>query len=112
MTERLISRFLFTFLFFTFLGLNAQIQEFTRPYRSVLIQSQKTLAVGDSIGLPLRDDFSRKYGWPDQRFWSDSKVWINNSYGKDVPTRGVATFDGLDEYGYASDKKILESTAI
>ncbi len=103
MTVRLTYRFLVLFLFPSLFGLKAQIKESSSPYRSPITQNLKVQAAGDTIGLPLRDDFSRKYGWPSARYWSDNKVWINNSYGVDVPTRGVATFDGLDEYGYAYD---------
>ena len=103
MTVRLSHRFLLTFLILALFDLKAQIIETSLPYRGALTQNLKAMAVGDTIGLPLRDDFSRRYGWPDARYWSDNKAWINNSYGSDVPTRGVATLDGLDEFGYAYD---------
>lgn len=92
------------------LSLSAQIVEQLGPVttRSFLAQKQAN-NLCDTIGLPLMDDFSGVEGWPDQRRWCDSKVWVNDSYGWDVPTLGVATFDGLDENGQAYD--ILDNSS-
>ena len=91
-------------------SLSAQIMEHLGPVttRSFLAHKQANNHC-DTIGLPLLDDFSGVEGWPDQRRWCDSKVWVNDSYGWDVPTLGVATFDGLDENGQAYD--ILDNSS-
>ncbi len=57
----------------------------------------------DTIGIPIADDFSTGEGWPNPRFWADEKVWINSTFGLNMPSLGVATFDGLDAYGRAYD---------
>jgi len=57
----------------------------------------------DTLNLPFSDDFSAREGYPNPALWRDEKVWINNTYGREIPTLGVATFDGLDEDGLAYD---------
>jgi len=57
-------------------------------------QSKKTRAI-----LPFIDDFSYQGPYPDATLWEDNKVYINNTMGSFPPTRGVATFDGLNELG-------------
>jgi hypothetical protein len=86
-------------------SLFSQIEELVQPLQQAYISKDfKVLStICDTIGLPLEDDFSGREGATDSRRWCDSKVWINDSYGLDVPTLGVATFDGLDEFGQAYD---------
>lgn len=56
--------------------------------------SKKTRAV-----LPFIDDFSYEGPYPDATLWVDKKVLVNNTMSADPVTRGVATFDGLNEIG-------------
>ena len=49
--------------------------------------------------LPFLDDFSYKASLPNPALWEEGEVYINNTMGIDVPTQGVATFDGLNEQG-------------
>jgi len=72
------------------------------PGRAALEVGGK-LAIVDTLNLPFADDFSDREGYPNSRRWVDSKVWINNTYGRDIPTLGVASFDGIDENGLAYD---------
>lgn len=53
------------------------------------------------LTLPFFDDFSRfpLPCYPDQSLWSDSLVYINNSYPVNPPSVGVATFDAVDARG-------------
>lgn len=85
--------------------LQAQVKEHSRPIHSEIRHAAAKVMSGscDTVGLPLEDDFSGVEGWPDSRRWCDRMVWINDTYGRDVPTLGVATFDGLDENGQAYD---------
>lgn len=85
--------------------LSAQISEISQPvtFRPFSEWSKTLSGPCDTIGLPLEDDFSGREGAPDSRRWCDAKAWINDSYGWDVPTLGVATLDGLDENGQAYD---------
>lgn len=51
------------------------------------------------LELPFRDDFSGRGIIPDRDLWSDARAFVNNNYGVDPITRGVATLDALDENG-------------
>lgn len=55
--------------------------------------------------LPFFEDFSTSTVFPDPAKWTDRCVYINNSYGKDPASVGVATFDAIDSRGnvYAAD---------
>jgi len=49
--------------------------------------------------LPIIDDFSGNSIYPDTNIWSDRYVYLNNTFCVNPNSYGVATFDGLDEYG-------------
>lgn len=52
------------------------------------------------LTLPFFDDFSKPTdGVPDQGYWQNAMVLVNNQYAQNQITIGVATFDILDEYG-------------
>lgn len=53
----------------------------------------------DTISTPFEDDFSRPGIYPYDSLWLDSNVYINNNYSERPFTIGVATFDGLNQYG-------------
>ncbi|MBX9850470.1 MAG: T9SS type A sorting domain-containing protein [Cytophagaceae bacterium] len=60
----------------------------------------KTLAVGDTITLPLFDDFATSSVNPDSNLWMpNGGTYINNSYAINPPNFNVATFDGLQANG-------------
>ncbi len=59
----------------------------------------KSRLAADTLSLPFMDDFSSLSGYPDQRLWSDSNVYVNGTYGVDPPTLGVATLDAIDKKG-------------
>lgn len=63
-------------------------------------------AFADTISLPFFDDFSRPMVSPDPSKWSDNFVFINNTYSSEQITKGVATFDILDDRG-----KLYETAA-
>jgi hypothetical protein len=52
--------------------------------------------------LPFKEDFSYSptSNFPNPLLWSDSSVYINSGFGIAPPSIGVATFDGLNKYGY------------
>jgi hypothetical protein len=52
-----------------------------------------------NLDLPFVDDFSNNANYPDQTKWLDRKVYVNNTFGLNPYTIGVATFDGLNEQG-------------
>ena len=53
------------------------------------------------ITLPFIDDFSYNSPVANIDFWQQSSVFVNSTYPINPVTIGVATFDGLDEYGFA-----------
>lgn len=80
-----------------------QAQEFTMPLRYnpayskagiKAHQSEKKRAI-----LPFVDDFSYQGPYPDATLWTDNKAYINNTMSADPVTRGVATLDGLNQFG-------------
>jgi hypothetical protein len=56
-----------------------------------------------AITLPFFDDFSYNSAVANIDLWQQSSVFINRTYPINPVTVGVATFDGLDEYGLARD---------
>lgn len=96
-----MTKFLSVFACFLSLAGFAQQEVIGVPsYRPQAVQavSAKT---GDTIVLPIRDDFSTSSNVPSSSIWADSKVHINNTFPIAQRSRGVATFDGLDEGGKA-----------
>lgn len=55
-----------------------------------------------ALTLPFFEDFAY-YDNPDTIRWVDRQVFINNTMGINPVSRGVATFDGLNEYGIPYD---------
>lgn len=54
----------------------------------------------DTLAVPFFDDFSGSLSvFPKKGLWQDSYVFINDSYGVDAMSIGVATFDALDASG-------------
>lgn len=49
--------------------------------------------------LPFIDDFSYEGPYPDPSLWVDQQAFINNTFSGNPVTRGVATLDGLNQYG-------------
>lgn len=56
-------------------------------------------AIGDTLKLPFFDDFSKDAVYPDLSNWLDEQVFVNQSFGDNPPSLGVATFDALDFAG-------------
>lgn len=62
-------------------------------------QNNAAKKIIDTLELPFFDDFSDATVYPNASRWIDNKVYINNNFGKNSPTKGVATFDGFDHRG-------------
>ena len=60
---------------------------------------QRLAVFDDTLSLPFEDDFSRPGIYPFDSLWLDSGVYINNNYSERPFTIGIATFDGLNQYG-------------
>ena len=61
--------------------------------------ASKMIVSSDTIILPFIDDFSSEGIYPSTDRWTDNKVFINNNLARNMPSVGVASFDGLDELG-------------
>jgi hypothetical protein len=78
---------------------------FSRPRSAALAppaarQRELSPGVPDTLSLPFFDDFSQQpYSLPNRSRWANSMVFINDTYGINPPTKGVATFDILDAGG-------------
>lgn len=75
------------------LQINKRLQ--TSSINTRLIDENKMPA----LWLPFKDDFSVKQNTPNNLFWRDKSVLINNDYCINPVTRGVATFDAIDSAG-------------
>lgn len=53
----------------------------------------------DTLELPFFDDFSEYTIYPDSRLWEDQYAFINNTYGVNPISIGVATLDAIDHTG-------------
>ncbi|MEZ5045688.1 MAG: T9SS type A sorting domain-containing protein [Chitinophagaceae bacterium] len=93
--------------FFCFLLLSTSVlhaQEFvtylkTKPFAAT--ESNNSVANKKKrASLPFFDDFSQAHSsYPLASLWSDSQAYINNTLGFQPITQGVATLDGLNEFG-------------
>jgi hypothetical protein len=94
----------------TLISLTTTAQESIVPLGNnpALIEAAKTLsntalnrisAFDDTLILPFEDDFSRPGMYPFDSLWLDSSVYVNTNYPDNPFTIGVATFDGLNQYG-------------
>ncbi|MEO8760759.1 MAG: T9SS type A sorting domain-containing protein [Bacteroidia bacterium] len=91
---------------FGFLRGNAEIIEYRKhlPKQNtqILNKTQSTSTV--SLILPFYDEFSYQGPYPDSTKWQKSQsVYVNRTKAIAPPTMGVATFDGLNKYGYPYD---------
>ncbi len=53
------------------------------------------------IATPFMDDFSKDGPVTDAKHWLDREVFVNRTIGRNPPSIGVATFDGVDLRGHA-----------
>lgn len=90
----------FALSFISFLA-TAQIQEISAPlWHSPTVPSAVPES-GDTLVPPFVDDFSYPSDRPSPTLWQDQKVLINDGYALYPNSIGVATFDGLNEFGFA-----------
>ncbi len=73
--------------------LNRAYQEYQKQHIGL-----KAMAI-DTLELPFFDDFSDAIVYPKESLWINKTAYINNTFARNSPTKGVATFDGFDERG-------------
>ena len=106
------SRFCFT-LFASILAVvaTAQVQEITTVLRGAPVTSWSVEST-DTLVPPFTDDFSYPSDKPSAALWQDAKVWVNDEMPLFQNSLGVATFDGLNEYGFAYKENALGSDSL
>ncbi len=86
----------------------ASAQERTAPvnYNPVLkngYKSSNAVRKATALSLPFFEDFTGSSPYPDGSRWSDHQVYVNNTMCISPISRGVATFDALNEFGMPYD---------
>jgi len=89
----------------------AQVQEITAVLRSAPVTSWSVEST-DTLVPPFTDDFSYPSDKPSAALWQDAKVWVNDEMALFQNSLGVATFDGLNEYGFAYKENTLGSDSL
>lgn len=72
------------------------------PYANETRPANRSAKKTTTLGLPFFEDFSY-YGHPDTAKWADYKAYVNNTMCVNPISRGVATLDGMNEYGWPYD---------
>ncbi len=62
-------------------------------------ENLRSVRTNDTLSLPFFDDFAKNLVYPDADLWIDNDVFINQSFGNNPPSIGVATFDALNATG-------------
>lgn len=86
-------------------------QEFTAPlYENADLQRSSgnktrpgTAARPTLLGLPFFEDFTDNDVYPNTERWMEQLVYVNNTMGVNMVSRGVATFDALNQKGVPYD---------
>lgn len=109
----------FVIFFFQFITIAVFSQEVLNDlFVNPALVNKKPLASYKSakaaLELPFFDDFSVISGYPSNELWQDYNVFINETYGINPPSIGVATFDAVNAqgfvYGHLTDKSSLADT--
>ncbi|MEZ5015997.1 MAG: T9SS type A sorting domain-containing protein [Flavipsychrobacter sp.] len=69
------------------------------PVVDVVDKTDKKARKTTAISLPFFEDFTTYSVKPDEAKWVDNKVYINNTMCVNPISRGVATFDALNQFG-------------
>ena len=100
---------------FVLISFSTFSQEVIRPlrtnlnyiYEDLMVEKKLPVQVASktqsvSLNIPFIDDFyyAPTSPYPDQNKWSDFQVYVNSGFPIAPPSIGVATFDGLNAYGY------------
>ena len=99
LNKTLRNSFLF-FLLVPLIGIGQVAEEVVSLHQANRPAAPQFKAAGDTINLPIIDDFSWKKSYPRPDFWADRNVFVNTTFCVGPLSIGVATFDGTDEYGF------------
>lgn len=82
---------------------NLHAQEYVLPLQENLVvntaEGAKKARKTTAINLPFFEDFTNYDVKPDDSKWVDRKVYVNNTMCVNPISRGVATFDALNQFG-------------
>ncbi|MFA6059929.1 MAG: T9SS type A sorting domain-containing protein [Taibaiella sp.] len=93
------------FLLFAGISFPAHAQEYILPLQENVIVNTRSKIKGQTsqkptvLSLPFFEDFTDNDPYPNSERWADRYVYINNTMGRNPISRGVATFDALNEKG-------------
>src|SRR5690625_3497730 len=103
MTDKLLYFYLLVFVFTgTIVPGHSQILEHPithNPMTGSIGEDKISTRSVKKLTIPFADDFSADHPYPNPDYWMDKQVYINNHLPLNPPSYGVATFDGLDQYG-------------
>lgn len=92
-------------------GLHGQVAETSMVVTAAPTASAFTEST-DTLSPPFVDDFSYPSSVPSSALWQDAKVWVNDEMPIQPNSIGVATFDGLNQFGFAYKENALGSDSI
>src|SRR5690606_20457834 len=72
-------------------------------------RSQKDTRARTVLTLPFFEDFTNTDYYPSAEQWQDSMVYVNNTLGRRILSRGIATFDILNAQGVPYSNNAFES---
>lgn len=93
------------FLLFAGISFTAHAQEYILPLQENVIVNKRSKIKRQTsqkptvLSLPFFEDFTDNDPYPNSERWTDRYVYINNTMGRNPISRGVATFDALNEKG-------------
>lgn len=90
---------------------SGQVEETTSVLNSAPVGYSGVEAT-DTLVPPFTDDFSYPSDQPTSALWQDAKVWVNDEMALFQNSVGVATFDGLNEFGFAYKENALGSDSL
>ena len=108
----------FCCLIFISLGWSAMAQEMVMPLqenkviKARSLQPASTALKPTSLTIPFFEDFTDNDPYPNASRWADKEVYINNTMGSGMISRGVATFDALNDKGEVYYDSISAYTTI
>lgn len=103
---------LFLLISSVFIAFTAKSQEnvghidynpFAHHARATARKAARTTISSTPLSLPFFEDFTGYNIFPDSTKWTDYEVYINNTMCVSPVSRGVATFDALDNMGIPYD---------
>jgi hypothetical protein len=105
-------------LIFISIGWTSLAQEVVMPLQENKVinarskQPQTIAQKPTSLTIPFFEDFTDNDPYPNASRWADKEVYINNTMSSDMISRGLATFDALNDKGEVYYDSISPYTTI